>query len=186
MSNNTKLTLCPCLLIQQAMTQLFMWRQREGKAPACLWLSNQATGPIAAQRRKRDAGNDYCMTKSVYSLHIQIRRVGSINESQMARICPFFFLHFYRGKKWHSEITEVYIFKCSWNIHAYIVETGFMLSERAAVIPGLMQSAPLVALRGVGNVFSTASSHLENDIVHQIKWGRSNHNSTVGMHWSKG
>lgn len=110
MSNNTKLTLCPCLLIQQAMTQLFMWRQREGKAPACLWLSNQATGPIAAQRRKRDAGNDYCMTKSVYSLHIQIRRVGSINESQMARICPFFFFFTLLSRK---EMTQW----DNWSLH---------------------------------------------------------------------
>lgn len=45
-----------------------------------------------------------------------------------------------------------------------------MLSERAAVIPALTQSTPLVALHGARNVFSTASSHLKDDIVHEVKW----------------
>lgn len=51
MSNNAKLTLCPCLLIQQP--RLFMQRQRAGQPASCLWLSNQATGPTAAPSHSR-------------------------------------------------------------------------------------------------------------------------------------
>lgn len=71
-------------------------------------------------------------------------------------------------------------------MHAYIEGTESMPSGGATVTPALMQSTPLVAPHEAGNVFSTASPHLQDDIVHQMKPGRSNHNNNVGMQWPKG
>lgn len=71
-------------------------------------------------------------------------------------------------------------------MHAYIEGTESMPSGGATVTPALMQSTLLVAPHEAGNVFSTASPHLQDDIVHQMKPGRSNHNNNVGMQWPEG
>ena len=54
-----------------------------------------------------------------------------------------------------------------------------MLSKRAAEVPALMQSTPLVTLHVYGNVFipyvsvpSTASWRRKDDIVYEMKWGK--------------
>lgn len=62
-----------------------------------------------------------------------------------------------------------------------------MLTEGATAIPALMQSTPLIALRGADNVFQNCffffSPHLEDDIVDQMEWAKLKRNNGEEMQW---
>lgn len=87
-----------------------MWRQREGKSPACLQRSNQATGPIAAQI-KRDGGNDCIVWLSLSKCCIL--KYAVLWRRRWPRPVRIFFFFFFYVLQWENKITQ----QDNWSLH---------------------------------------------------------------------